>query len=230
MKIRNIYLIGFLLLLCGIIYLSGRLSTREERNRLIDALSASQAQIEYKDTEIAGLRVSVAQTQAMLLTTREALKAEVVSKEELRKLHIRQLNSKTSLILKLEKQLDSIQHTGQIQYDTIYVGVDTIVQPSIVLPFEFGKRTEYTTLTGRFNREGLLSASVETEVPLDIYIGLARRPSENRVIVTTPNPDVTTTHLRSIQIVQPEKRWYERGWVSTTLKVGAGIAIGRATR
>jgi outer membrane murein-binding lipoprotein Lpp len=230
MKIR----ISTLVLLCAVIlsavFVAGRVSVHPKVDRLSTALKSMNDSIAYKDIIIDGLTQRVAQKDALVLTYKEALNAEIISKEEMRRMHIRELNSKTSLIAELNSKLDSISHTGQVVYDTIYIKDTLSLVPSIRLPFTFSKVTAYTSLKGSFNREGIMSAEVSVKAPLDIYVGLAKKTKDTKVSVTSPNPDLNVVYINSLKVVEPDKKWYQREILGDAAKVGLGILIGRATK
>ena len=229
MRIPIKYLLLIIVVVLSGFYIAGGVRPRSEVKRLRNALTACQKETAYKDIVIDGLQYEVASQSAMALTMREARDAAIISKEEMRKLHIKELQSKTSLIARLETKLDSIIHTGTVVYDTVIVKEEISGVPYIRLPFDFEKKTTYTTLTGRFNREGVMSASVSTDVPLNVYIGLAKKSQDTQVSVTTPNPDVKVVYLNTVQIAdRPE--WKGWKWISDIGKVGIGFAIGRATK
>lgn len=230
MKIKISTLVIVAACVLSAVYITGRVSAHPKIKRLSTALETLNDKIAYKDIVIDGLSQTVAQKDALVLTYREALDAEIISKEEMRRLHLRELNSKTTLITQLKTTLDSIKHTGVIVYDTLYVKDTLAVVPSIRLPFDFEKKTKYTTLTGGFNLQGVMSAKVETSVPLDVYVGIQKGSHDATVMVKSENPDLKTVYISSLVVEAPPKRWYERQIIGDVLKVGAGILIGRATK
>jgi hypothetical protein len=63
-----------------------------------------------------------------------------------------------------------------------------------------------------------------------VYVGLAKKTKDTKVVVTSPNPDLTVININSLQVVEPSKKWWERQIVGDVLKVGVGILIGRGTK
>lgn len=230
MKIRISTLVLLFIVILSAVFVAGRVSVHPKVDRLSTALKSMNDSIAYKDIIIDGLTQRVAQKDALVLTYKEALNAEIISKEEMRRMHIRELNSKTSLIAELNSKLDSISHTGQVVYDTIYIKDTLSLVPSIRLPFTFSKTTPYTSLKGSFNREGILSAEIGMKAPLDIYVGLAKKTKDTKVSVTSPNPDLNVVYINSLKVVEPDKKWYQREILGDAAKVGLGILIGRATK
>jgi hypothetical protein len=230
MKIR----ISTLVLLCAVIlsavYFVGVVSVHPKVKRLSTAIKALNDTLSYKDIIIDGVTQKLAQKDALVLTYKEALHAEIIGRDEMRRMHIKELNSKTSLIAELYGKLDSISHTGVIVYDTLYIKDTLTLVPSIRLPFTFSKTTPYTSLKGSFNREGILSAEIGMKAPLDIYVGLAKKTKDTKVSVTSPNPDLNVVYINSLKVVEPDKKWYQREILGDAAKVGLGILIGRATK
>lgn len=230
MKIKISTLILIVVVVLSASYFAGRVSVHPKIDRLSTALKSMNDTLSYKSIVVDGLRQKVAQKDALVLTYKEALHAEIINREEMRRMHIKELNSKTSLIAELNSRLDSISHTGTVVYDTVYVKDTLTLVPSIRLPFTFSKVTPYTSLKGSFSREGILSAEVGMKAPLDIYVGLARRSEDTKVSVTSPNPDLNVVYINSLKVVKPDKKWYQREILGDAAKVGLGILIGRATK
>ena len=230
MKIKISTIIVVVIVVLIAVYFAGRISVHPKVDRLSTALKSLQNELSYKDIVIDGMGQKVAQRDALVLTYKEALNAEIINKEEMRRMHIKELNSKTSLITELNSRLDSISHTGIVVYDTVYVKDTLTLVPSIRLPFTFSKTTLYTSLKGEFNREGILSAEIGMKAPLDIYVGLAKKTKDVKVSVTSPNPDLNVVYINSLQVVKPDKKWYERTVLGDAAKVGFGILIGRAIK
>ena len=230
MKIKINTLIAVVIVVLIAVYFAGRISVHPTVDRLSTALKSMQDTLSYKDIVVDGLRQKVAQKDALVLTYKEALHAEIISKEEMRRMHIKELNSKTSLIAELYGKLDSISHTGVIVYDTLYIKDTLTLVPSIRLPFTFSKVTPYTSLKGSFNREGILSAEIGMKAPLDIYVGLDKKSKVIEAKVTSINPDLNVVYINSLKVVKPDKKWYERTVLGDAAKVGLGILIGRAIK
>ena len=75
-----------------------------------------------------------------------------------------------------------------------------------------------------------MSAVITSKAPLDVYVGLAKKTKDTKVVITSPNPDLKVVYINSLQVVEPSKHWWERQIVGDVLKVGAGILIGRGTK
>ena len=230
MKIKISTLIAVVIVVLIAVYFAGRVSVHPKVDRLSTALKSMQDTLSYKDIVVDGLRQKVAQKDALVLTYKEALHAEIIGRDEMRRMHIKELNSKTSLIAELYGKLDSIAHTGVIVYDTLYIKDTLTLIPSIRLPFTFSKVTAYTSLKGSFNREGILSAEIGMKAPLDIYVGLDKKSKVIEAKVTSINPDLNVVYINSLQVVKPDKKWYERTVLGDAAKVGLGILIGRAIK
>lgn len=227
MKIPIKYVLLALIVILSMVYYAGRVSVHPKIDRLSTALKSMNDSIAYKDIVINGYKATVAEKDALVLTYKEALEAEMISRAEMRRMHIKELKSKTSVISRLETTLDSIRHTGVVVYDTIVIKDSVVSVPSIRLPFDFEKKTQYTTLTGSFNQEGIMSAKVETSVPLDIYVGIKRGSKDATVMVGSKNPDLRTVYISSLSIAPPDKRWYERPLVQGAMYFGVGYVVGR---
>jgi hypothetical protein len=230
MKIPIKYLVLIAACILSLFLYLGGVKPRQDAKRLSEALKSLTDTIEYKQAVIDGLKVSVAEKDVTILTTKEALLMEMISKDALKALHFRELKSKTAIIAELTSKLDSISHTGVIIYDTIRIKDTLSIVPSIRLPFTFSHTTTYSSLSGGFSREGVMSATITSQAPLDVYVGLAKKTKDTKVVITSPNPDLKVVYINSLQVVEPSKHWWERQIVGDVLKVGAGVLIGRGTK
>jgi len=222
--IKTAIIIG-LLVTIGL-YVLGGVKPRQDRERLSAALVSARDTIRMQTITIKGLELRVFDKNAIILTMQESIQLGYVEREELRKLHLKALNSVTRLEAKIDAILDSVPTTGQV----IYVPVDAVTAPAIKLPFDFAKETQYTSLTGGFDIDGNMSARVTMLAPLDIYIGLDRKSKVVESKVTSPNPDLQITSLRSVQVIVPPQRWWEKPWLGQVAAGVIGYTVGRNLR
>lgn len=144
---------------------------------------------EYQ-TVIKGLKVNVAEKNSIILSQKDAIKANLIEKEQLKKLNIKSLNSLTELRAYISVLRDSVST------DAIIVYVDST--KALKLPFTFRDSTEYVYLKGRFNYDAVMSYSLSLPIDLNVYVGVDKK-GVSKAVVTSTNPYVKINDILSIK-------------------------------
>lgn len=190
--------------------------------------NALHSEINRYVVEIDKKNTYITEKEQELKTIREALKASDVSREELRKLHIKAVNELTRLKVQIDTLLNAVPNTGTI----IYVPVkDTTKQPCMILPFTFAKADQWLRLNGSFNNAGVLNMDLKINANLDIWTVQKKKKDIPSVLVTTDNPYLNVIAVKSIKLDTPKEKRFGIGatvgyGITSALKVSPFIGIG----
>lgn len=167
-------------------------------------VAAMNDTISHYKTKIAGIETFIAERDAIILTQKEAIKAGLISKEELKKLNISQAAEITKLKAKIEVIRDSVEHNGQIVVirDTAFI----TPKNAIILPFSFSDSTKFVSLRGRFSDAGKLSYTFSSKIDLNLYVGFEKR--KLKAVATTTNPYIFISDMVTVKTdIKPQKRF-----------------------
>jgi hypothetical protein len=225
MSVKTKYLLLALILVLGALYIVGYVSGRKVRDRAsqtqIDALNA---RISVYSTVLNKTKVTVAQKEQLILTQRDALKKDSLTREELRKLNIKQASEITKLKLRIDTLLADVSHNGQIiQLDTVFL--DKRSGNAILLPFSFEKKDKWLNLQGSFDGQGKLNVSLKMDAKVDIYLGVDKTTKKYTASVLTDNTYLNTISVNSIKMDVPTVKRYGIGVIG-----GYGIGLGNPLR
>ena len=195
----TLFLAFLAILVIGWVYHTNKLQKLNVAN-----VAAMNDTVSHYKTKIAGIEVFVAERDAIILTQKEAIKAGLLSKEELKKLNISQSTEISRLKAKIEVIRDSVEHNGQIVVirDTAFIAPKN----AIILPFSFSDSTKFVSLRGRFNDAGKFSYTFSSTIDLNLYVGFEKR--KLKAVATTTNPYVIIQDITTIKTdIKPPKRF-----------------------
>lgn len=167
-------------------------------------VAAMNDTVSHYKTKVAGIETFVSERDAIILTQKEAIKAGLLSKEELKKLNISQATEISRLKAKIEVIRDSVEHNGQIVVirDTAFV----TPKNAIILPFSFSDTTKFVSLRARFNDAGKFSYTFSSQVDLNLYVGFEKR--KLKAVATTTNPHIIIQDITTVKTdIKPPKRF-----------------------
>lgn len=205
--------IGVFALLVGVFTLGWYLSMSRERK------SSAMYESHIKDSIIAykividHLTYYVAEANQTITTQKELLKQGEITKEELRKLNLKQAGEISKLRFRIDTLLKSVGHTGQV----VYINCDSTKKepsPAILLPFEFAKKDKWLSLTGTFDTKGKLDIDLFMSVDVKVYTGLTKEKKPVCIVTST------NEYLHPINVVS-----YKTDAVKAK-KMGIGIQAG----
>lgn len=195
----TLFLAFFTILLLGWWYHANKLQKLNVAN-----VAAMNDTISHYKTKIAGIETFVAERDAIILSQKEAIKAGLLSKEELKKLNISQANEISRLKAKIEVIRDSVEHNGQIVVirDTAFL----TPKNAIILPFSFSDSTKFVSLRGRFSDAGKFSYTFSSTIDLNLYLSFEKR--KLKAVVTTTNPHIFISDMVTVKTdIKPPKRF-----------------------
>ena len=169
--------------------------------------------IQYK-TKIKGLQTLVFEKNALIMDKNNALRANLIEKEELRKLHFKSLSEVTRLTSYIRLLRDSVTT------DAVIVYVDS--SKTLKLPFKFADKNEYLSLNGSFDYNGTMRYSLEMPVKLDIYVGISKDNSYKSTVTTT-NPYVKIEDIVTVKMDTQKKKNFGIGVFSGVGFTAKGI-------
>lgn len=156
---------------------------------------------QYK-TKIKGLETIVFEKNALIMDKNNAIRANLIEKEELRKLHFKSLSEVTRLTSYIRLLRDSVNT------DAVIVYVDS--SKTLKLPFNFSDKNEYLDLKGSFDYNGTMRYSLEMPVKLNIYVGISKDKSYKSVVTTT-NPYVKIEDIVTVKMDTQRKKNFGLG-------------------
>lgn len=218
-QIKNRHLFLAVLLLLGATFLLGGYLGRQKANRASQAqLDLVYGELKRSVIELDNARKYITFVEQQNKTIRQAKKDGDVTIEELKKLQYKTVNELTKAKIKIEVLRDSVKHNGQIItiYDTIYKDNP---RKAIVLPFSFKDSTEFYSLKGRFNDNGVLRTELSVPAEFDVYGGYDKKTKELKATVVTNNPFIMVEEVKSFKFDAPKPKKY-----SISLQAGYGIS------
>ena len=208
-------LLGAGIVLIGVFLLGGYLSRQRLNRQHWNTLTAYADTIRQYRYKIDTLEKMASEKNQIIVSLSEAYKLSLIEKEEQRKLKLKAITEKTSLEGEIRILKDSLAHTGNV---IIIQPCDSTKKPrpAIELPFIFGDTTKYHNISGGFDVRGKMNIGVS--VPLgdvDIWTGIKKGSKTPVAIVTTTNPEIFITNIRSVKIDVP-KPFYDKLWFRVT--------------
>lgn len=205
-------------------FLFGYINGGHSRDHASSALLASKdSTLNVYSTTLNKTKVIVSQQEQLIMTQREALRADSLTREELRKLNIKQANEITKLKLKIDTLITNVNHNGQIVHlDTVFL--DKRTGNAILLPFEFNKSDKWLSLKGIFDGDGKLSVAYSLQTGVDLYVGIDKTTKKPTASLVSDNPYLKTISINSIKLDTPKNKRYSFG---IQLGYGVGLSNGQ---
>ena len=175
----------------------------------MEAIQALKDQIKHYVIRIGNDSVYISSKEQEILTQKEAIRQGEITREELRKLNLKQANEITRLKLRVDTLLEDVSHNG-----TIITVHDTItLKPNncMLLPFSFSKKDPWLNLTGSFNSQGILDISIKMDMFIDLWAGIDKKTKKPTAVLTSKNPYINTLSISSIKLDMPKKKYYGIG-------------------
>jgi hypothetical protein len=167
---------------------------------------------------VGDLQREVAEKNTIILSQKEAIREGLLAKEELKKLQIAHVSEVTKLQAEVDVLLDSVQHSGKVEY----VFIEEDYHPVLYLPLVFGEQNDYLHLRGEFDEEGVLSMDLTVPISLSVYVAQDKRTKAIKSVVTTDNPYVNLTYISSLKTDIPKPSRLGFGIIG-----GVGIPLGK---
>ncbi len=184
--------------------------------RVLDYNETLIDSIKNYSLKVDGLEVEVSEKSASILTLKEALQLEVISKEKYRKLHLSSLNT----IAKLEGTISVLKDSLKALPDSIIIEVtDTNrTYKAVKLPYEWNYTDKYLNLTTGVRETAQPYFNLTMDLNAEVIIGSRKEPIG---ILVTDNPYFKATKMEVV-IVQPKNKWYQSKW----FYMGSGFVGG----
>lgn len=224
---KTIIIIGLICLFVFIAYIAGRCSTKSERKLGIDNLIAARDSVKESTVIINGLRNTVFEKDAIILTKEDVIKTGLLEKERLRKLHLKELTANVELQGRIRILEDSLDLPPDVEYITVKDSSGKY-NDYIKIPF---------TLLNVHRKD-----SVDLVAGLDIYrraywkldipftgiitVGYKRSGFLQTIPIgafTTTNPYIKIENMDIVIIKEPKKIW-NKTWFHFVC--GAGLIEG----
>jgi len=207
-KTRNV-IVGVITALV-VVFIGGWLLGRLARDNASTTIISGQNDIittyEYR---IGDMERLAHEKDAIISSQREAIKAGLILKEELKALKIKYVRDLTRVNATVEILLDSIASYHPI---IIPCPEGELYHPVLYLPLAFQDTTEFYNITGRFDTTGVLSIGVKIPMSLDVWVGEDREIKGNfKTVVTTDNPYITINGFKSCIFDLPKRRKWAVG-------------------
>jgi hypothetical protein len=224
-KTRSIIL-AILVTLAGTFLLGGYLGHRRSDRASKSVIWALKGQIEYYKYQVGELQKTATQKDQFILSQKEAIKQGLIDKEELKKLHLKAVSEVTSLKGQVKILKDSLSHNGNIIITQPCDSFGTAASV-IELPFSFSKPdSKYYYLAGNFDTEGNMTLdSLNVPFGVDVWTGIDKQTKRYKAVVTTDNPYVTISEIKSVKMDLPKPKRFRIG-----AQAGYGIILGNPVR
>jgi hypothetical protein len=231
--IKTKWIVGAVIIAILALFITGYVLGHKKADRASQAAKqALNKEISRLTVEINDQTVYITSIEQELKTERQARKDSDISREELRKLNLKQANEITRLKLRVDTLLEDVEHNGQI------IHIDTVTiegnpANAILLPFSFTKKDEYLQLNGTFNSQGKLDISLKIDVPLDIWTGISKETKKPICIATSKNEYINVLSISSLKLDTQKPKRYGIGIMagyginlSGTVKANPVLGVG----
>lgn len=184
--------------------------------RVLDYNETLTDSLQTYSLKVDGLKVEVSEKSASILTLKEALQLEVISKEKYRKLHLSSLNT----IAKLEGTISVLKDSLKALPDSIIIEVtDTNrTYKAVKLPYEWNYTDKYLNLTTGVRETAQPYFDLTMDFKAEVIVGNRKEPIG---ILIIDNPYFKTQKMEVV-IVHPKIKWYQSKWFFG----GVGFGIG----
>ena len=208
-------------------WLLGRYDKNNSSETIISGLNDIITTYAY---QVYGLEKKAAERETLIMSQKQAIKAGLVSMEELRKLKIKYATDVTHFQSEIEILLDSIHHEGPVVISPCPPDEN---HPVLYLPMIFGEQNDFLDLKGEFDVDGKLSMKIKMPLSVDVYTGWDKSQKVYKTVVSTDNPYVTTMGIQSVQLdLQKPRRWgigavggYGFAWGNSKLQPFIGLEL-----
>jgi len=214
--IKNSYIAIFLTILLIGAYLLGGYFTRLRDDRAIAGIHIAYTD-SIKSYRLKNDKLAYEKNQ-IIIEKNQLIASGLVRQAELKALNIKRLSEVTSLKATVKLLLDSIAHTGTVVIVKPCDSTETEGQPVIYLPFSFSDSTRYYKLEGELDEYATMRMGLSLPVGLDIFTGWDRAKKSYKAVVTSDNPYVTITDIKSIKVVERKP-----GRVGIGIQAGYGV-------
>jgi hypothetical protein len=212
----------------SIAFLAGKCSTKKERSLNVANLTASKDTVKQYSVIIDGLKSSVHEKQAIIISQSDAIKVGILERDRLKALHLKEIVTNAELSGTIKVLRDSLK----IQPGTIIITVrDTagIYRDYIQIPFTLLNVNEKYLSLGAWMRQNK-TAYFDLSVPLsgEMSIGFKKDglfKKQYPVGLFTSNNPYLKINSMDVLIVQEPVRWYQRWYVHALIGGVAGGAI-----
>jgi hypothetical protein len=187
-------------------------------------LIAARDSVKHGTVIIAGLKNSVAEKRAIILSQQQAIDAGIIERERLKALHIEDLTANAELqgiIANLQDSLKALPGTVFITVkDTTGIG-----RNYVRLPFQLlNVQNKYFSLSAGMDGNKLAWYRDTTRLCGTMTLGYRKDGFFKKAypvgVFTSPDPHLTINSM-DILIVQEPKKWYQK----TSVHMGAGALI-----
>ena len=214
---NKIYLLFAFLGLFAVSFFLGQCSTKKERSQGVANLAASRDSIKTYSIKIDGLRNSIFEKNAIILSQEDAIKAGLIREDVLKKLHIRDMITNTDLsgIIKHQDSLLSLPP------QTVFITInDTsgVKHDYVRIPFKLlDVKNKYLILLAGMDKTRTAYYSLRVPFAGKIFIGYTGEgflhlKQVPKGMFMTENPHIIMNTMDVI-IIQDSKKWYEKWWI-----------------
>lgn len=202
----------------------GKCSTEADRKKSIENLIAARDSVQSYTIEIGGLKNTVSEQNAMILTQKEAIKAGIVDRDRLKALHLKDLVTNAELTATIRILRDSLD----LPPDVVFVTVkDTSgSRLAVVLPYEWKYSDEYLSLTTgiRLNKKAYFDVALPISGTMSIgHVKSGMFKTVPKGVFTTENPYLKVNQM-DILIIEEPKTLFQKTWFH--IFVGSVATIG----
>ena len=215
-KKTSFLVIGFICILL-LAYYCGRQSTSATIGMHKRNLIAARDSVRHYSVTINGLKTSVAEKDAIILTKDQAIEAGIIEKDGLKALHMKDLITNASLKGRIKILEDSLKLPKE--KENVYVTIkDTagIARDYIRIPFTLlDVKNQYLSLNAGMKENK--TAYYDLEVPFsgEMSVGYVKSGFLKTKPVgtfTSSNPYLKINNM-DILIIPEKKKWYQSFWI-----------------
>lgn len=222
---KTIIIIGLICLFGCIAYIAGKCSTRENRRLGIDNLIAARDLVKESTVIINGLKNTVFEKDAIILTQEDAIKTGLLEKERLRKLHLKELTANVELQGRIKILEDSLDLPPDVKYITVKDSSgkynDYIRIPFVLLNVH--RKDSVDLIAGlNINRKAYWKLDIPFKAELSVGYKITGFLKTTPVgIFTTTNPYVHIDKM-DVVILKKEEKWFQKWYTPVGI-----YAVGR---
>ena len=196
LNIPTRYLIlALIIVLSGLFFYGWHLGHKKAESALNPLITSQNEEIRRYMAEIDDKTTYIASREQKILSQRQAIRDGEITREELRKLNLRQANEISKLKFRIDTLLDDVANSGGviIIHDTITNEPKNYVK----LPFVVTKDDQWLSLKDSTDISGKTYIALSMEVGVDVITGTEKKTKTPIISIKTDNPYINVIGIRS---------------------------------
>lgn len=206
---------GLILALLSMAFFLGKCSTKKERSQQIANIVAARDSVKHSLIIINGLKNSIWEKNAIILSQEQSIKAGIIEREYLKKLHIKELITNTKLSGIIQRQDSLLSLPPKTEFITVKDS-SGIKKNYVRYPFQLlDVHDKYLSLDAGL--DSLRKPWYKLETPFDGVVTIGYQKSgflkTQPVGIFSSENQFLKVNKMDVLINKESEKWYQKWWV-----------------